>query len=292
MVDDNLVLLNELKIPVWNTSLSSVVASSSVSAVLLDSGNLILTGGSDSGPTPLWQSFDHQTHAWLPGGKIAYDKRTKQKHLLTSWRNSEDPSPGLYSLEMDPIQKQYLIRWNRSEQYWTSGPWNNHIFSLVPEMRLNYLYNCRYIDNANESYFTYSHFSPSILSRFVVDISGKIKQLTWLETYKEWNLFWSQPKQQCEVPAYCGPFSTCQNSLPFCYCLDGFEKTSDRDWSTNDYSGGCTRKTSLQCGEKDKFKPLAQMKSLDNPQSVSVGNGSFCESLSLRNCSCTAYAYE
>ncbi|CAH9071428.1 unnamed protein product [Cuscuta epithymum] len=298
MVDGNLVLLNELKITLWNTSLSSAVASNSISAVLLDSGNLVLTGGSDSGPnstaaTPLWQSFDYPTHTWLPGGKIAYDKRTKQKHLLISWRNSEDPAPGLYSLELDPIQKQYLIRWNRTEQYWTSGPWNNHIFSLVPEMRSNYIYNFNYIDNADESYFTYSLNVPSsLLSRFVMDISGQIKQLTWLETSKEWNLFWSQPRKQCEVHAYCGPFSSCQNSLPFCDCLDGFQKTSDRDWSLDDYSGGCTRKMELQCGGKDKFKSLPQMKPPDNPQSLSVGNGSHCESLCLGNCSCTAYAYD
>ncbi|VFQ83275.1 unnamed protein product [Cuscuta campestris] len=297
IVSGNLVILDESKIAVWNTSITPTgTGDGAVSAVLLDSGNLILREG--SGPdlgssTPLWQSFDNPADTWLPGGKLAYDKRTSKKQLLTSWKNSDDPAPGLFSLELDPDQKRYLIKWNRSVEYWTSGPWNGQIFSLVPEMRSNYLYNFSYADMDNESYFTYSVYSSSIISRFVMDVSGQIKQFTWLEGQNQWNLFWSQPRQQCEVHAYCGPFAACQNSLPFCNCLDGFRVTSDGDWSRNDYSGGCTRKASLQCGGRDKFKASPQMNPPDRHVSVGgVGSDSDCESFCLGNCSCSAYAYD
>nr|GME02642.1 G-type lectin S-receptor-like serine/threonine-protein kinase At2g19130 [Ipomoea batatas] len=300
IVDGNLVLLNESKISIWSTNISSSSASSnSVSAILQDDGNLILSDGSSS-KSPLWQSVDNPAHTWLPGGKLSYNKITKQKQLLTSWKNSEDPAPGLFSLELDPVEKQYLIRWNRSEQYWTSGAWNGRIFSLVPEMRLNYIYNFTYIDNENQSYFTYSVYDTSIISRFIMDVSGQIKQLTWLESNKEWNLFWSQPRQQCEVYAYCGAFATCnQNSLPFCNCLSGFQHKSDVDWSRNDFSGGCARSTRLQCdsndtkgGRQDKFMPYPQMRLPEHSQSVNVGSSSDCESFCLGNCSCSAYAYD
>jgi hypothetical protein len=61
------------------------------------------------------------------------------------------------------------------------------------------------------------------ISRFVLDVSGQIKQYTWLANTNQWNLFWAQPKTQCEVYAFCGAFGSCNGkSLPFCSCLRGF----------------------------------------------------------------------
>ncbi|KAL0354162.1 UNVERIFIED_CONTAM: G-type lectin S-receptor-like serine/threonine-protein kinase [Sesamum angustifolium] len=285
---------------IWSTDTNSTALD--VVAVLLDDGNLVLRDGSESNSSigqPLWESFDNPADTWLPGGKIAYNKRTRTKQLLTSWSNSEDPAPGLFSLELDPDGRQYIIRWNRSEQYWTSGAWNGHIFSLVPEMRLNYIYNFSYMENDNESYFTYSLYNPSIISRFIMDVSGQIKQLSWDNS--DWNLFWSQPRQQCEVYAYCGAFGTCnQNSLPFCDCLPGFKHKSESDWNLRDYSGGCVRETNLQCGNnstnsngrRDKFFVRPYMILPDNFQLMTVGSAGECESACLNNCSCTAYAYD
>ncbi|KAI9094206.1 hypothetical protein K1719_026788 [Acacia pycnantha] len=197
----NLVLLNESQIPVWSTNLNSTT-SKSVVAVLLDSGNLVLRDKPESSES-LWQSFDDTTDTWLPGGKIKLNNKTKQPQYLTSWKNSEDPAQGLFSLELDPKgTTAYFILWNKSEQYWTSGPWNGQIFSLVPEMRVNFLYNFTFISNENESYFTYSMHNSSVISRFVMSISGQIQTLSWLESAKQWNLFWSQPRGQCEVYAF------------------------------------------------------------------------------------------
>ncbi|KAL6535851.1 hypothetical protein OROHE_012695 [Orobanche hederae] len=304
--DGNLLLLNESQSVVWSTDLSNTTDSnnSSVVAVLLDNGNLVLRDGSSGSNSsfgqPLWQSFDYPGDTWLPGGRISYDKRTQKKQLLTSWKNAEDPAPGLFSLELDPNESQYIIRWNRTEQYWTSGSWNGHIFSLVPEMRLNYIYNFTYVDNENESYFTYSLYSPSLVSRFIMDVSGQIKQLSWIDD-TDWNLFWSQPRQQCGVYAYCGAFGTCnENSLPFCNCLPGFRQKSDNDWNLRDYSGGCVREMNLQCenngatsnGRRDKFLASFYVSSPDNSHSLAVGSAGECENACLSNCSCTAYAYD
>lgn len=303
----NLVLLNEQKFQIWSTNVStsstSTNNSTSLMAVLLDNGNLKLIDGlsSDVNLTqPIWQSFDYPSHTWLPGGKLSYNKITKTKHLLTSWKNSEDPAPGLFSLELIPDKKEYIIRWNGTKQYWTSGGWDERIFSLVPEMRYNYLYNFSYIDNENESYFTYTVYEPTIISRFTMDVSGQIKMYMWLDNSKQWNMFWAQPRQQCQVYAYCGPFGTCnERSLPFCNCLEGYKPMSDEDWNRNDFSSGCVRETRLQCEnngtaqrqQKDKFWMLNQMLLPADNQSVVVGSAAECESSCLSNCSCTAYAY-
>lgn len=295
--DGNLVLLNESQAQIWSTGLNDST-NSSVVAVLLDDGNLVLRDGSGSNQSS-WESINNPGDTWLPGGKINYDKRTRTKQLLTSWKNSEDPAPGLFSLELDPNESQYLIRWNRSEQYWSSGPWNGQIFSLVPEMRLNFRYNFSYVNNTNESYFTYSVYDPSVISRFIMDVSGQIKQLSWDNT--DWTLFWSQPRQQCEVYAYCGAFGSCnQNSLPFCNCLPGFKQKSENDWSLKDYSGGCVREMNLQCesngtssnGRSDRFLQSPYVSLPEHSQALTVGSQVECESACLNNCSCTAYGYD
>ncbi|CAL5394424.1 unnamed protein product [Camellia sinensis] len=131
IIDGNLVLLNESQTKIWSTNQNSTT-SNSVVAVLGDDGNLILRDGSNSNQ-PIWQSFDHPAHTWLPGAKLAYNKRTNTHQSFTSWKNSEDPSIGLYSLKLDSNNSQYVVFWNGSKQYWSSGPWNGQISSLVPE---------------------------------------------------------------------------------------------------------------------------------------------------------------
>lgn len=297
--DGNLVLFNESQVPIWSTNVNSTVQGGR-EAVLLDEGNLVLRAGSDSSK-PLWESFDYPTHTWLPGGKIGLNKRSGENQLLTSWKNTEDPATGLFSLELDPDgSNSYFILWNRTKQYWTSGSWNGRIFSLVPEMRSNYIYNFSFVTNENESYFTYSLYDSSTISRFVMDVSGQIKQLSWLESTKQWNLFWSQPRQQCEVYAFCGSFGSCsEKSPPFCTCLTGFEPRSKKDWDLADYSGGCKRKTSLHCsnaslanGKRDGFLEDVNVDLPEDPQTVVAGSLEQCESTCLNNCSCEAYAYE
>ncbi|KAA8524506.1 hypothetical protein F0562_010929 [Nyssa sinensis] len=296
--DGNLVLLNESRIPIWSTNISSTTSNSLV-AVLLDNGNLVLKDGSNSKHL-IWQSFDYPTHTWLPGSKIGFNKLTNSNQLLTSWKNSEDPAPGLFSLELNPNSSEYLILWNKSQDYWASGPWNGHIFSLVPEMRLTSFYDFSFVNNENESYFTYSLYNPSIVSRLILDLSGQLKQLTWLNSTNEWNLFWNQPRQQCEVYAFCGAFGTCNQIVqPFCKCLYGFTAKLENNWKLNDYSGGCVRRTNLKCrntstanGERDRFWVSPNMELPVSPKPVRVGSAAECESTCLDDCSCTAYAFD
>ncbi|KAG5594396.1 hypothetical protein H5410_035628 [Solanum commersonii] len=59
-------------------------------------------------------------HTFMPGAKIGYDKRTQRKQVLVSWKNSSDPAPGLYSMEMDPKNAQFVLKWNRTTEYWAT----------------------------------------------------------------------------------------------------------------------------------------------------------------------------
>ncbi|MQL92280.1 hypothetical protein Taro_024901 [Colocasia esculenta] len=303
--DGNLVLLDRSGTLVWSTNATSVAANSTV-AELLDSGNLVLRDGSNSSGRVLWQSIDNPTDHWLPGGKLGLNKVTGKNQRLTSWRNSEDPAPGIFSLEIDPNgASEYLILWNQSRVFWRSGTWNGQIFSLVPEMTSNYVYDFQYITTPEENYFNYS-MKPNVtlISRFMMDLSGQIKQRTWVDNTGNWILFWSQPRAQCDVYMLCGPFGICnERSLPFCSCLRGFSEASPGSWNLSDFTGGCARRTPLLCprngtsvngGDQDRFLRMDNIKLPDNYRlSLSaVTSAGECESSCLRNCSCTAYSYD
>ncbi|CAL5406551.1 unnamed protein product [Camellia sinensis] len=133
--DGNLVLLDQSKTQIWSTNLISKSANSTI-AMLLDNGNFVIRDTLDSSNV-IWQSFDYPTDTHLPGGKIGYNKLKNEKHALTSWKNSENPSPSLFSLEVEP-NSSHILLWNVSKPYWSSGVWNGKVFSFVPEMQLDY----------------------------------------------------------------------------------------------------------------------------------------------------------
>nr|GMD08127.1 G-type lectin S-receptor-like serine/threonine-protein kinase At1g67520 [Ipomoea batatas] len=122
-------------------------------ATLLDTGNLVLQGGGRT----LWQSFDHPPgNIWIPGMKLGWfglqKTRQLQKRCLTSWTSEENPSPGAFSLCVDPNNTKQLVAMRRGIVYWRSGVWNgNNNFPLFLQINSH----LRYFSNQNESYFAW-----------------------------------------------------------------------------------------------------------------------------------------
>ncbi|KAL6550665.1 hypothetical protein OROMI_021153 [Orobanche minor] len=291
IIDGNLVLLNESKSQIWSTNVTITTNSKSAIAVILDDGNLVLRDGSYS-DEPVWQSFDHPAHTWLPGAKLSWDNRTKNILLLTSWRSKEDPGVGVFSFEFDPSSTNYVSKWNGSQDYWNTGDYKDKFYNYIPDMmRLNFIYNFSYHTNENGRYVTYTH---TMNSRLVMDVSGQLQQQTWLETTNGWNTLWSYPRMQCEVYALCGAFGTCrQTGIPICNCLTGFKPRSEIDWNQSDFSGGCLRRTGLQCGgntEKPDFLVIT-VNILPLNYTVAVGSAVECRTICFNNCSCNAYSF-
>ncbi|KAG2243598.1 hypothetical protein Bca52824_094552 [Brassica carinata] len=277
---------------IWLTADHHSNSSADVQAVLLDSGNLILRDGPTSSAAVLWQSFDNPSDTWLPGAKI----RFKTSKFITSWNTSEDPSPGRYSLKIDPIRRNSLIiLLNETKSYWSSGAWDDRrgTFNQVTARNLSFEF------NVNESYVTYSvsHQNPF---RLVMDISGQLKGYHWLEKQKIWDSPWSAPEHKCGVYGYCGYFGICyDNSL--CKCPPTFSRPlaagGRRFVYTNDTSRGCIGErrglVMNPCGSRsDKFIPLHNMKVASDPQEETRRNTTTCESYCLRLCRCKAYAFD
>ncbi|GFS41141.1 S-locus lectin protein kinase family protein [Actinidia rufa] len=230
---------------------------------------------------------------WASSHQVGYNKLRNEKQVLTSWRSSEDPALSLFSLELQPNSSNILL-WNGSKLYWTTELWDGKGFSLVLEKALaHYIKNVTYVSNENESYFTYESRIPTALTRLVLDVTGQLKQFVWEKDFPTWSLFWAKPPQQCEVYAFCGPFSSCTQDVPICTCIEGFEPRTLADWELGDHSDGRVRKIPLECdnGGNDTFVLVTNIRFPVNSEALTVGNIDECQLVCLRNCSCTAYAY-
>ncbi|KAK9116141.1 hypothetical protein Sjap_015088 [Stephania japonica] len=294
--DGNIVIYERegVSIPI-----TSIPPTTNVTATLLDSGNFVLRQNKTDVTTSttssmLWQSFDYPTHTCLPGVKIGYNTMTGKTWKLTSWKSPDDPSSGQYSLLIDPERTAQFLVLNGSQPLWTSGSWNNHYFRFIPEMAWSErIYTFTYISNGSENYFDIKILNNnSILTRYVMDISGKIQQLTWVESSQSWVKYWEQPKQQCDAYRHCGSNGLCDKGhYPYCKCLDGFQPNNLREWNGGNWSGGCGRRSALQCGDQDGFLPMKNMSLPLDPKVLQLQSVDDCRSSCLGICACNAYAY-
>lgn len=245
--------------------------------VLLDEGNFILSDGL----SVVWQSFDYPTDTWLPGAKLG----NNESLILTSWKNPNDPAPGIYSFGMNPKGDPELFIWKNSSQIlWRSGVWNGLKFDSFPTGPAYFWYT----DNDQAKNFTYN-IAVSLTSRYVMTYWGQINQ--WVRTKNQnWTLHASQPADYCNTFGRCGPNGVCDiSSSPICDCLNGFVPRS-LDWQKGDWSGGCVRTNPLQCSSVD-FSNTSGVSMPANSLYSDSESDQVCRYACLANCKCTAYAY-
>ncbi|OMP10602.1 hypothetical protein COLO4_04404 [Corchorus olitorius] len=79
----------------------------------------------------------------------------------------------------------------------------------------------------------------------------------------------------------------------------GFQPASQEEWNQQLYTGGCVRQAKLQCENAsvgneriDQFLESRMTTFPTNPLNVTADGIKDCESTCLKNCSCTAYAYD
>ncbi|CAI0431203.1 unnamed protein product [Linum tenue] len=298
----NLILVSSHSpgVQLWSTKKEAMPmffnASAGAAAQLFDSGNLVLFRG---GRGMVWQSFDHPTDTILQGMKFGLNRTSGALSSLTSWRSSDDPGTGDYSLKLDPrgSPQLFLIKGTtRREPYWRSAPW--------PWKKYPHVYNYTFENNEAGVMFSYHTYDPSITIRIVLDGVGILKPMAWHERdgNGDWREFWSAPKLRCDLYAHCGEYGSCDplrvNTFE-CSCLPGYEPKNPMEWSLRDGSDGCVSKrvnSSSTCGEGDGFLRLEHVKLPDSSHAIWVDvllSSSIdleCGKTCLSNCSCSAYA--
>lgn len=296
--DGNLLVTDGNGSLVWSSNAS--IVSNNTAAMLDTTGNLILSSNDSIGETDeaYWQSFNNPTDTYLPHMKVLIS--SAEIHAFTSWKSANDPSPGNFTMGVDPRGAPQIVIWERSRRRWRSGHWNGLIFSGVPYMTAltTYRYGFKVTrESDGKFYFTYNPSDNSELMRFQITWNGFEEQKRWNESTKTWQVMQSQPSEECENYNYCGNFGVCTSSgSPKCRCMEGFEPRHPDQWRLGNWSGGCGRRSPLQCqrntssGGEDGFKTLRGSKLPDFADVESISLDA-CREKCLNNCSCKAYAY-
>ncbi|XP_050371715.1 uncharacterized protein LOC126789562 [Argentina anserina] len=298
--DGKLSLVDESGKVYWSSNQSQYVGVTKNPILqLLDSGNLVIKEANEINPSKYhWQSFDYPTHTLLPEMKLGWNLKTGLERYISSWKTLEDPSTGDYNFKLDYHGfPEVFLRQKQTLKY-RSGPWNGLRFSGVPEMNPANGINFNFVVNSEEVYYSFSEQGdntddPALTSRLIVATSGEIQRFTWIESRKTWNQYWYSPKDQCDSFGECGPYGLCDaNASPVCQCMKGFRPKNPSAWSLRDGSDGCERETELECGNKDKFMKVKNVKLPESGGAVVDMEMRWeeCKVKCLENCSCSGYS--
>ncbi|KAK4851784.1 hypothetical protein QYF36_018411 [Acer negundo] len=293
---DGNIIIFDCKMHYFVTSTSS---SNTTSATLLDSGNLILINQtSEVTSQVLWQSFDYPTDTLLPGMKLGYDHLTRVSWSLVSWKSSQDPAQGVFSLALalDPqLKREQLNITYGSKIYWTGDAEDFKLFAPPGMLRGNSTEKSNYVTWADD-------LGKPTISRIVLDVSGQLKLQSWSRTdgVQEWH---NVQVSTCGRSG-CGAFSICNKTAQMpCGCLTGFKSESDHSWAQEPgdiwavQARRCVRKTVLGCNssslsKKDRFLRINYTDLPIHPLKLEARSSMECESASLRNCSWIAYSFD
>ncbi|KAL4368183.1 hypothetical protein GQ457_05G029850 [Hibiscus cannabinus] len=282
-------------LPLWSTNISTASAGNSF-AQILDSGNLVLLQN-DTGKALLWQSSDYPTNTRLPFMKTGFNLRTGLNQSYTSWKSPNDPGVGNYSVRMNPGVSPQMVLYKGSVPLWRSGIWTGKMWSGIPEMAQNFLFNDTFVNTDDEVSFSSDTINASFIARYVMNETGVTQRQLWNNASQRWIISFTTPNEQCDFYGHCGPNGYCNPYLDDfeCTCFPGFEPKSPQTWLIRDGSGGCVKKTGISvCGNGEGFVKFPHAKVPDTsgvPAFVDMSIGlKQCEEKCLRNCSCMAYA--
>ncbi|KAL2247561.1 G-type lectin S-receptor-like serine/threonine-protein kinase At4g27290 [Sesamum indicum] len=275
---------------IWSTN-SSGGASNPI-LQLLDTGNLLVvdeTGESSSQKSYIWQSFDYPSDTRLPGMNMVDNTDAGQEKYLTSWRNSDDPSPGNFTYRIENQGLAELVIFQGTTKIYGTGQWNGLGFMGTPpyqspDFKSDFKFKNDVLESMSEIY------NYSTVARIIIEPSGILQRYSMNEKKDKWNLVFTLPQDLCDNYGRCGPYGICSTGKTrICECLKGFAPKAQQEW---DWSSGCARIRPLNCGDGDGFIGVSGVKFPDMLKfwlntSMTLGE---CQAECLKNCNCTAYA--
>ncbi|KAI7746289.1 hypothetical protein M8C21_024704 [Ambrosia artemisiifolia] len=241
----DLILSNNIS-TIWTSNLTT--PSPKATAKLQDTGNLVLM---DQKEKIIWQSFDYPTDTLLPGMKLGRDYLRNKEWHLSSWRNNQDPGPGEFTWGADTLGYPENKLKQGQQVTFRGGPWSNQRFSGVSTFNSSLTFTYKVVLNTSEMSFSYVLDDNSILSRTTLNSSGQLESSVWVENGTKWQLALSLPRDICDSYNICSAYASCSLDMiqQSCACLDEkrFVPKNQKSWERADWSGGCVRRTPLDC---------------------------------------------
>ncbi|KAL2980477.1 hypothetical protein AAZX31_13G231400 [Glycine max] len=266
IVAGNIVLFDGSGNRIWSTN-SSRSSIQEPMAKLLDSGNLVLMDGKSSdSDSYIWQSFDYPTDTTLPGLKLGWDKTSGLNRYLTSWKSANDPSAGSFTYGFHHNEITEFVLRQGMKITFRSGIWDGTRLNS-DDWIFNEITAFRPIISVTSTEALYWDEPGDRLSRFVMKDDGMLQRYIWDNKVLKWIEMYEARKDFCDDYGACGVNGICNiKDVPvYCDCLKGFKPKSQEEWNSFNRSGGCIRRTPLNCTQE-------------------------CKVECLKNCSCTAYA--
>ncbi|XP_047262300.1 G-type lectin S-receptor-like serine/threonine-protein kinase At4g27290 [Capsicum annuum] len=150
---------------------------------------------------------------------------------------------------------------NGSIERFRGGAWNGQSFANSPSLLPSPAYNYIFASDSEKIYFTYELKDSSAIGRVVMQLNGFLELSTWNNQTQNWDNFGSAPADNCDIYGQCHTYGLCNSgNSPICRCLDKFEPKDPTEWARGNWSGGCARKTTLNCQKEVKFLKYAGIK--------------------------------
>ncbi|XP_048133084.1 receptor-like serine/threonine-protein kinase SD1-6 [Rhodamnia argentea] len=249
--DGNLVISDQRQFQ-YLVNAQMLSTSNSTSAILLDSGNFVLTEGNST----VWESFYHPTDTFLPGMKLGFfDIGTDKARnpYLVSWQSPSVPSTGSFVLTLPGNNKTQFGVWYRDEVFRQIGYYDGRRFRLLFNSSLDD-YNFTYVSSITEIYISFATEGNDSFSWFVISPSGEIQAFS---------------KIGKEISVVYSP--VCANT-------------------SSDNAADCYIEKPPLCADGNNFSRTEGLMPNPNVFNESDGLGiSDCEIMCRSNCSCTAF---
>ncbi|MCD7459420.1 hypothetical protein HAX54_040877 [Datura stramonium] len=194
--------------------------------------------------------------------KLGRNFVTGREVYLSSWKNEEDPAPGNFTYHCDPSGYPQNFLKKGSEV----------VYALDHGM-VAFL-----VGHKTQKKFLSIHLEfLQVRQRFTFDTSSHLQLLK------------GYIKSECPTT-----LDLCCNSQdsPVRGCLDKFVPNNSEAWKKTDWSGGCVRRTELNCLQGDIFLKYSHIKLPDTRNAWSNVTMTLeeCKNICSKNCSCMAYS--
>jgi hypothetical protein len=103
--------------------------------------------------------------------KIGWNFVTGLERFLSSWKSTEDPAKGEYSVRIDPRGYPQWVGTERGKIFARAGSWNG-LGLTSGGIRPNPTFEYKFVLNEKEVYYDYKLLNTFVFSRFVLNPSG------------------------------------------------------------------------------------------------------------------------